>query len=371
MSYRVAVIGTGNPDRSNSYAMAYRHARGYQRLENVELIGCADIIRENAVAFADTFDIEHDGVFKNYKLLLTEIKPDIVSVCTPPKTHAEIVITCAKSDVEAVHCEKPMGGTWSECREMVAVCDREGVQLTFNHQRRFAAPYTKAKSLQRDGRIGDLQRLEIGGHNLYDYGTHLFDICGYITDQTPVKWVIAQVNYDNTEMLYGLPQEQEALAKWRYESGIDGFASTGEDGLVHCQLRLVGDDGTIEVGHKEGPPLRVRTDGSGWKKIDTGRDGIWRAQEHPLDRVLERIPVGSRWSFSDPTYVDRAIEHVVEALREKYEPELAGRNALQGTEIIFACWESARQSGRITLPIEIEGNPLQSLVENKTNQPYS
>lgn len=362
MSYEVAVIGTGNPQQSDGYAMAYRHARGYQRLSDCELVACADIVEENAVAFAQTFDIAERGVYEEYEEMLTTESPDIVSVCTPSKTHANIVVDCADSGVlEAIHCEKPMASTWKECREMVAACDRSGVQLTFNHQRRFATPYRKAKSMVEAGRIGEIERIEIGGSDLYDYGTHLFDMCGYLTDQTPIEWVLAQVDHTETEVLYGLHQESEALARWRYESGVDGFASTGENGLVDCELRLVGSAGTIEVGPSGGPPLRIRT-GSGWATVDTRRDGVWRLQIHPFDRLLGRFPLGPDRLLSGPPYVARAIEDVVAALRDESEPELTAKNALQTTEIIFACWESARRGGRIELPIDVKDNPLEAMV---------
>jgi predicted dehydrogenase len=370
MAYEVAVIGTGDPENADGYAMAYRHAQGYERLDGCELVACSDIIRENALAFARTFGIDEPGIYENHEEMLAETSLDVVSICTPPKTHADIVIDCAESGVvDAIHCEKPMAATWKECQEMVAACDRHDVQLTFNHQRRFAAPYRKAKSMLDDGRIGTLRRIEIGGHDLFDYGTHLFDMCGYLTDQTPTEWVLAAVDCQDTETLYGLHQETQALARWRYESGVDGLASTGTEGMVPCELRLLGDDGVIEVGHEDGPPLRVRVDGSEWVAIDTGRDGIWRQGPHPLDRILERLPVGPDRLFSDPTYVDRAIADVVDSLCEERSPELAAKNALQTTEIIFACWESARKGGRVELPLDIDDNPLQAMVEAEGTVP--
>jgi len=364
MVYRVAVVGTGAPEQPDRYAMAYRHAQAYDRLERCELIACADIVRDNAEAFARRFDLAAGSIYEDYETMLSEVEPDIVSVCTPPKTHAEIVMKCAESGViDAIHCEKPMAGTWKGCREMVATCERTGVQLTFNHQRRFAAPYRKAKTLLDDGRIGTLQRIEIGGQDLLDYGTHLFDMCGYLTDQRPVEWVLAKVDCRNSTRKYGLYQESQALAWWRYESGVDGFAATGEAELVRCELRLEGADGTIEVGPEDGPSARVRVDGSDWERVETGRDGVWRPQPHPLDRLAERVPIGPDRLFSEPTYVDRALADVVEALDADEPSTLSAANALQTTEMIFGAWESARRRQRVRLPLEIEGNPLQAMID--------
>lgn len=372
MTYRVAVVGTGDPDEPDRYAMAYRHARGYERLEECTLVACADVVDEHATRFAEAFGLGDRSAYRDYETMLEETRPDVVSVCTPTGTHAPIVTGCAESGVvSAVHCEKPMAGTWAECREMVAACDRHGVQLTFNHQRRFAAPYRKAKAVLDRGYVGELRRLEVGGNDLYDYGTHLFDMCGYVTDQTPVEWVLGQVDCRDPEGAYGLYRESQGLSRWRYESGVDGLASTGEEGLVDCELRLVGDDGVVEVGPQDGPPLRFREDGSAWRTVDTGRDGVWRPQPGlfgRLDPVVERVPLAPD-RLSEPTYVCRGIADLVDALGTDREPELAGRHALQSTEVVFATWESARRGGRVDLPLEIDDNPLQAMV--KSNDPPS
>ena len=111
--YRVAFIGTGpnpdEPDWGNSAAMAYRHAAGYRKLVQCEIVACADLVHEHAQAFADEFDIDHNHIYEDYAQMLTHAEPDVVSVCTPVPTHADIVVDCARDgDLQAVHCEKPM-----------------------------------------------------------------------------------------------------------------------------------------------------------------------------------------------------------------------------------------------------------------------
>jgi len=45
------------------------------------------------------------------------------------------------------------------------------------------------------------------------------------------------------------------------------------------------------------------------------------------------------------------------------EPELSARKALQATECIFATYESSRRRGRVTFPLEIEDNPLHTMLD--------
>ncbi|WP_435074282.1 Gfo/Idh/MocA family protein [Halorubrum sp. HHNYT27] len=374
MSMRAAIIGTGaDPDESDrtGYAMAYRHAPGYQRLDGIELVACADIVRENGESFAESFGIRSDHVYEDYEAMLDGAEPDIVSVCVPPAIHADIVVDCAESGVPlAIHCEKPMATTWGDCRRMVDVCDREGVQLSINHQRRFGAPFTRAKSLIDDGTIGDLERIEFGEVNLSDAAVHQFDLAGYFTDWSPVEWVLAAADFSEENEWFGTRHEHQGLTQWYTESGVHGIASSGEDpgmgaAFVGCYMRLIGTDGAIELGVEDGPHLRYRTDDEGWNTVDTG-ESIHRPLTGKLrlglGKVAERAPFGDKYTFAPTSFVERAIEEVVDALREDREPVISGARSLYAAELPFASWESVRRRGRVTLPLEIDDNPLKELV---------
>lgn len=369
MGYDIGFIGTGadpdDPDQ-DGFAMAYRHAAGYEALENCRLTACADIVRENAERFAAEYGIEH--VYEQYERMLAETRPDVVSVCVPPGLHADIVVGCAETGVpDAIHCEKPMAKTWGDCKEMVERCDANGVQLSFNHQKRFGGPIREAKRLLDDGAIGELERLEFSEEHLYDTGTHLFDICSYMTDGAAVDWVMGQVDYREENVWFGAHNENHGLTTWAYEDGTHGLAVTGEGSdYVDCYLRLRGSDGTIEVGPADGPPLRLRR-GDGWTRVDTDREGIHGASPSRLERVrkllVERLPVVRADDGPSATYTERAVAEVVNALETGRPPEIGGREALRSTELIFASWESARRRARIDLPLDIEDNPLESMVE--------
>lgn len=367
MTYRVAIIGTGSdPEERNreGYAMAYRHASGYERLDSCSLVACADIVRENAEAFADYHDLE--GVYEDHETMLASSEPDIVSVCVPPSVHAELVVDCARApSVGAIHCEKPMATTWGDCRRMVEVCEAEDVQLSIDHQRRFAEPTRRAKELLEEGEIGELKRLEWSEVNLFDAGSHLFDLCDFFVDGTRAEWSLAGIDCSRENRWFGALNETRAIAQWRYADGTLGFASTTEEGetLVDAYLRLVGTEGVIEIQPDDGPSLRFRTDGD-WNRVETDesiygpKTSLFRAL---LTKVSGTVPGVPEVEDSRPTHYDQAIEHVVECLSTGSEPIISGRRALSGTELVFACWESSRQRGRVHLPLNIEDNPLEAM----------
>ncbi len=294
------------------------------------------------------------NVFEEYDELLETVEPDIVSLCVPPAAHDTIAIDCIRSGVvEAIHCEKPMADSYGGARMMVQEANRHGVQLTFNHQRRFSDAVRTAKELLDDGEIGDLERIEFAAPvGIFDYGSHSFDLCNYFNDEVAADWALGQIEYSEENILFGAHNENQAVVLWEYENGVSGLGtsdSADDDGptsAVGCHNRLIGTHGTIELGPSgEGdedlPTLRIRRAGDEeWEPIET-EDGL------------------HSWEF-----IDRAIADNVRCLEMDEEPELGAANALNATELIFATWESARRRGRVDLPLTIDDNPLEAMVDS-------
>jgi predicted dehydrogenase len=372
MTHEIAFVGTGeNPDDPgrDGYAMAYRHADAFERLDDCELVACTDVVPENARAFADHFDIPDAAVYENHETMLAEYEPSILSVCVPPGVHADIVVSAAETDVpDAIHCEKPVATAWGDCRRMARVCDERGVQLTINHQLRYSGPFRRAKALYDDGAIGDLRRVEFSAENLYDTGTHMFDMSGFVTGQEPVEWVLAGLDYRDENRWFGEHNENQAVAQWRYESGAYGLASVGGSAdMIDAKFRLLGTAGAIEVGAEGGLPLRLRR-GDGWETVDTDGEGVYGPKKTrtsaALGKVLDVVPGVGSDLIRDPEPLDRAVAAVVESLETGRQPELAVENVLQTTELAFAAWESVRQRGRVDLPLAVSDNPLAAMVED-------
>jgi predicted dehydrogenase len=354
MSYSAAVIGTGpDPETQTmeSFAMGYLHADGFVAHDAVDLVACADIVRENAAAFADEYDIADEHIFEDYERMLDALEVDIVSIAVPPALHADIVIDCAESGVvDAIHCEKPMDLTWGGATDIAAVAEATGVQITFNHQRRFGKPFTRSKELLDSGEIGALQRIELGGLNLYDFGSHTFDMASMYVDQSRPAWVLGAIDYREEQQFFGAHNENHASATWAYENGVHGTISTGVggdcfDGLVH----LVGSAGELTIDNQQESVLRCRVDGDGWRAIDVDGEDT----NGPSDE--DAAP-----------YVTRAIANVVDCLDEGRPSPLRAENALQSTALIFGAWESARRRGRVDDPMtmEIRDNPLEAMVKS-------
>ncbi|WP_275740733.1 Gfo/Idh/MocA family oxidoreductase [Halorhabdus sp. SVX81] len=353
-TYDVAVVGTGaEPENPtvDSWSMAYRHAEAYERNDDTRLVAAADRHPDRVDAFADRFDIPEEGRFDDAIELLDAVEPDVVSLTVPPEAHADLTVAAARRGVEAIHCEKPMDATWGGAQRMAQAAWRADAQLTFHRMRRFGRPFRAATELLDAGEIGDLQRVEIGWDDFYDTGAHSIDLAGMFAGEPGAEWVLAQLDYREEDVRFGMHQENQMLAQWTYDNGVDGLLSTGDrSDLVGAAFHLVGSDGAIRIDTDDGPMLECRRAGSGtWETVDV--DG----------ETLHHAGTGN-FEYGN-AYHQRAIDDVIDALGSDRESELRAQNGLNTAEIIFGGYESVRRRGRVDFPLDIDDNPFEAMVQ--------
>jgi predicted dehydrogenase len=165
---------------------------------------------------------------------------DLVDVCTPGHTHAEIVIAALEAG-KHVLCEKPLANTVEEAEAMTAAAERaaaDGVRAMVGFTYRRVPAISLARQLVAEGRIGTLHhvraqylqdwivdpqaplswRLEkdkAGSGALGDIGAHIIDIAQFITGDT-----ITRVSGRLRTFVDERPLPAE-------HSGLSGTAGTG------------------------------------------------------------------------------------------------------------------------------------------------
>jgi predicted dehydrogenase len=326
--------------------MAYEHGAAYQSIDGCELVACADIVEENARAFADAHGFS--SIYKDYKEMFEKERLDVVSICTWPHLHEPMALDAMDAGVKVIHCEKPMADTWRGACKMARTAQEKGVQLTFNHQRRYGKPFTLAKDLIDNGEIGDLLRFECEFGNIYDTGTHFIDMLSfYLGDSAKGQWVLAQVDAREKNQVFGAYCEDQQLLLFEYDNGVFGLVYGGKPGgksPLGVTNRIIGTEGIIDVGVGHGADNAIR-----WRKLG---EREWR---HP--------DTGGE-SIHGPHFIQRAIQDVIDCYRAGRKCQLSAENALVATEIIFGAYESSRTRGRVDFPLsESVGNPLRDLVE--------
>src|SRR5262245_31942701 len=111
---RAAIIGYGG--------MGPNHADAYETTGLARLVAVSDI---QPTSLASALDPRPSlRGYRHYKQMLDEIRPDVVSICTWPQHHAEMVIAAAQMGVKGIMCEKPLTLSMSETEAMVAACQR-------------------------------------------------------------------------------------------------------------------------------------------------------------------------------------------------------------------------------------------------------
>src|SRR5690606_29646698 len=109
-----------------------------------KIVAIVDIYEEKASAQIQKYGLEAK-VYKDYKdMLLEDI--DLISICTPPYTHAALTVECLEAD-KHVLVEKPMASSLAECDLMNEAAQRTGKLLSVVAQNRFRTPMMKLKSV--------------------------------------------------------------------------------------------------------------------------------------------------------------------------------------------------------------------------------
>lgn len=142
---KVAIVGSGSISR--------RHVEGYAATGRTSLVGVADIVEANARALAESYGAKpYGGVAE----LLAAEDPDLVSVTTPPGSHADIAIEILAAG-KSVLLEKPPVLSLAEL-DAVAAAERssEGsVFVVFQH--RHGSGAVRAAELLSRGALGTPQ----------------------------------------------------------------------------------------------------------------------------------------------------------------------------------------------------------------------
>ena len=325
MGTRAAIIGCGKRGQL--------HARGLATVEGVEIVGCADPAQDLANAFAR----EHGGkAFYETRAMLDALQPEVVALCTRPRVRLNPLSQCVEAGVRAVQSEKPMAVSWDEARQMHKLCVDKGVQLTFTHQRRFRGDFARARELIAGGAIGQVIQLEGYCPNMYDWGTHWFDMFFFLLGDIRASWVLGQMDRSEPKQVFDAPVDGRGISSVMYESGARGVLITGDGDGKDTGVRAVGTEGLIEIYPPADVPFRMLRGrgGSGWEDLGPA------------------LPAGST---DHAKAVAASLRHTVECLRSGATPLHGSANALKATELIFATYASARLSARVDLPME--GNP--------------
>ena len=150
--YRVAILGT-------SFGRLVQ-APAFQRHAGFELVAIAGSSEEKTRRIASELGVP--GATADWRRLLSEQAPDLVSVATPVDLHHPMMLAALERGAHVL-CEKPTALDRHQAAEMRAAAARAGKVAAINHEFRFFPARLQALELSRAGAIGIPRRGEILG----------------------------------------------------------------------------------------------------------------------------------------------------------------------------------------------------------------
>jgi len=144
MKLNAAVIGCGSWGRN--------HARVYRELPNIDLVAVADTAPATVHEIAEKYRAKP---YTDPDELLEDPEVQLVSICTPTVTHADIALAAIKRG-KHVLVEKPMTDTVGEAEALIRAARRQGVHLTVGFVERFNPAVQEAYRMIAEGEIGDV-----------------------------------------------------------------------------------------------------------------------------------------------------------------------------------------------------------------------
>ena len=197
----IGIVGYGAMGRAHCYGYTLApRVRVLPRRPRLAIISGRHLDGARRVAAA--YGVER--VSGDWRDVISADDVDIVHVCTPPGTHAEIVAAAAQAG-KAIVCEKPLAADYPDARAALDAATAAGVPhlIGFNYRRLPAL--SLMKRMVDEGRIGEVRlwrgtwlsdefldpetpfdwrfSTHEGGSTIADLGAHLIDLAGWLAGE--------------------------------------------------------------------------------------------------------------------------------------------------------------------------------------------
>jgi predicted dehydrogenase len=136
------------------------------------VVALSDPNLEQAETLAHAYGIAK--VYKDFQQMLETERLDVVDICSPPRTHAEIAIRSLKSGAHAL-IEKPMAISTEECDQILAAAKENERKICVAHSDLFYPSFLKAREIVKQGTIGNFSGMRIFLSTPVDYITSRSD----------------------------------------------------------------------------------------------------------------------------------------------------------------------------------------------------
>ncbi len=332
--YKAAVIGLGNigllydldPKRvhPSTHVVAFEHSSKFDLVCGVD----GDLKKKgilNELSPSARFYSSLDHALTSG--ILDDV--DVISICTPPRTHLDILLKLIDTHVgKVIFCEKPLVNDVAEAdilMEKLKSCD---VVVVPNISRRWNSGLRKVKADIEAYCFGQLKKINIRyTRGIYNTGSHLFDLLKMWTDS-------------NVRSVFSLGETKtsaypEKTFSFRFElsNGATGYAEAIDDRDYYLfDIDLYFSEGKIEVKN-------------------SGDDIIYykKAPHHLFSDFNELQMVYSCTNQLSDACIKNAIDNISNVLDHKELPYCVIEDAIYPIKVAEALEESFKNKTEIEI----------------------
>jgi NADH dehydrogenase len=256
--------------------------------------------------------------FTDLQEAIEQVDLDAVMVCTPQFAHRAVAEIAVNAGLH-VFCEKPLAHKLQDAQFMVDLVNRKPeIRHAVGYMMGHLPLYRRAKELLQDDALGTLQQVEAtcylsqvlhpskgwsyksqlsGGGLVINVASHLIYLLYFLFGQA--ECVEAKIS-----SIHSTEVEDEATATYRAKSGFNIAVKTSWSvpgyPLQYCGVKILGDNGTMEVDEK-------------WLVVDLrrARAGLPRGTTKIHHASLESVPfnlspdyAGEAWYREDREFID-------------------------------------------------------------------
>ncbi|MHC4475760.1 MAG: Gfo/Idh/MocA family protein [Planctomycetota bacterium] len=139
--------------------------RGFLRRKDVQMVAVCDVDRRHYDQAKKQVDEKYNNneckAYLDFRELIGRGDLDAVTMALPDQWHAIIAVAAARAELD-IHAQKPLARTISEGRAICDAVKKYGVVWQTGSQQRSERKFRRACELVRNGRIGELYKVEVG-----------------------------------------------------------------------------------------------------------------------------------------------------------------------------------------------------------------
>jgi predicted dehydrogenase len=289
-------------------------------------------------------------VYATYEELLADPAVEVLDIAVPPDIQPDFIREAIKhkDHIRGILAQKPMGVNYKQARDLVRMCEDAGITLAVNQNMRFDQSIRACKSL--------LDR-EILGRPVFA-SIEMRAIPHWMPWQEQLGWATIRTmsihHLDTFRYLLGDParvycsvtEDPRTAQKFAHEDGVSMYILEYENGTRASAW----DDvwaGPCREGSAGDIYIRWRVEGTmGMAKGTIG----WPFYPHPTPSTIDYTTTASaewispRWSeVWFPDAFAGPMADLLVALERNQEPAISGRDNLNTTALIDACYTSFRE----------------------------